>query len=66
MLLQLNPTIPVITRLGKAYAHIVIDMGQEHHLLWVCFLRSNGECHTFRNPEIRLEANETMGVKNDI
>jgi hypothetical protein len=58
-LLQLKPTIPVNTPRGPGFAHVLIDMGQEHHLLWVVFLDS-GECWTFRNPEIRLQANSTM------
>lgn len=60
MILQLDPTIPVITPEGKGFAHLVIDYGQEHHLLWVVFLDNTGECWTFSNPEVRAQPNPTM------
>jgi hypothetical protein len=59
-MLQLNPTVPVVTPKGKGFAHFLIDYGQEHHLLWVVFLDDNGECWTFANPEVRVQANPTM------
>jgi hypothetical protein len=61
MILQLNPPIPLDTPRGKAFAHVLIDYGQEHHLLWVCFIDETGECRAFQNPEVRLQHNETMG-----
>lgn len=61
MICQLNPPLPVYTPKGPALAHLVIDYGPEHHLLWTCFLNAGGECWTFSNMEIRLEANLTMG-----
>ena len=61
MILQLDPTIPLNTPKGKGFAHLLIDMGQEHHLLWVVFLDLSGECWTFPNPEVRLQPNVTMG-----
>ncbi len=60
MILQLNPQLPLLTPKGKAYAHFLIDYSQEHDLLWVCFIRDTGECWTFPNPQVRLEANETL------
>ena len=33
MILQLNPTMPLTTPLGRALAHFLIDNGDEHHLL---------------------------------
>lgn len=42
-------------------AHFLIDYGYEHYLLFVTFLDDTGQCWTFRNTEIRLQANETMG-----
>lgn len=63
MLLQLDPTIPLSTPKGKGFAHFLIDMGQEHHLLWVVFLDETAECWTFPNPEVRLQSNPTMGVR---
>lgn len=56
MILQLNPPIPVETPKGKAMAQFLIDYGVEHHLLWVCF-QENGECWSWRNPDIRGETN---------
>ncbi len=61
MILQLEPPIPVETARGKGLAHIVIDPGIEHHLLWVVFLDESRECWTFPNPEIRAQSNPTMG-----
>lgn len=60
---QLNPTIPMDTPLGRGFAHFVIDYGQEHHLLWVVFIDSTGECWTFPNPEVRIQPNPTMGTR---
>ena len=65
MILQLNPTIPVITPKGRAQAVFVIDYGPEHDLIWVCFLDANGECWSYRNADIRAEKNITMGRKYD-
>jgi len=61
MLTQLNPPLPLITPKGKAWAHIVIDYGQEHDLLWVCFQDETGECWTWSNREVRIQENITMG-----
>lgn len=60
-MIQLLPTIPLETPKGKATAHFLIDPGSEHHLQWVCFVDATGECWVFRNPEVRLQANPTMG-----
>ena len=65
MILQLNPTIPVITPKGRAQAVFVIDYGPEHDLIWVCFLDANGACWSYRNTDIRAEKNVTMGRKYD-
>jgi hypothetical protein len=59
-MLQLDPPLPVITPAGKALAHVLIDYGAEHDLLWVCF-QDNGECWTWRNQDIRAEKNITFG-----
>lgn len=59
-MIQLNPLIPLETPKGKADAHFLIDYGPEANLLWVCFIRATGECWTFANKDIRLEANPTM------
>jgi len=61
MLTQLNPPLPLITPKGKAWAHIVIDYGQEHDLLWVCFQDETGECWTWGNRDVHIQENITMG-----
>lgn len=58
---QLDPPLPLETPKGRGYAHMVIDMGMEHDLLWVVFLDDNGECWTFRNAQVRMQKNMTMG-----
>jgi hypothetical protein len=60
-LLQLNPPIPVITPKGKAWAHAMIDYSQEHHLVWVCFQDDTGECWSWQNRDVRIQANPTLG-----
>lgn len=67
MMLQLNPPIPVDTPYGSAFAHMIIDYGQEHDLYWVCFQDETGECWTWSNKDIRAQKNITLGRKgNDI
>jgi hypothetical protein len=61
-MLQLDPAIPVVTPNGKALAHVVIDYGPEHDLLWVCF-QDNGEIWTYRNQDVRADTNITFGRK---
>lgn len=63
MLLQLEPSIPLITPKGRGRAVVLIDYGIEENLLWVVFLDDSGECWTFQNKDIRAEANITMGAK---
>ena len=60
-LLQLDPPLPLNTPKGPGLAHVMIDYGPEHHLIWVVFLDSEGECWAFQNPEIRMRSNPTMG-----
>lgn len=60
MLLQLNPPLPLTTPKGRGLAHMVIDYGPEHNLLWVVF-QDSGEIWTFGNPEVRADQNITMG-----
>jgi hypothetical protein len=59
-MLRLNPPIPVITPKGKAWAHVLIDYSQEHHLVWVCF-QDTGECWSWQNKDIRIQPNPTLG-----
>ena len=62
-MLQLSPTIPLDTPRGPGRAHVLIDYGEEQHLIWVVFLDATGECWAFKNPEVRLQPNPTMGVR---
>ncbi len=61
MIHQLTPPLPLVTKMGKGWAHLVIDYSQEHDLLWVVFLDASGECWTFKNADIRMVENLTMG-----
>ena len=63
MLLQLNPSLPMDTPRGKGRALLVIDPGEDHHLLWTVALDETGEIWTFPNPEVRLQPNQTFGVR---
>jgi len=60
VIIQLDPTIPLETPQGKAKAHFLIDYGQEHHLLWVCFQDDTGECWSWTNGQVRLQENISM------
>lgn len=59
MMLQLNPPLPVVTPLGPALAHILIDYGCEHDLHWVCIQKDTCEIWTWSNPDIRAAENIT-------
>jgi hypothetical protein len=61
MITQLNPPIPVITPDGKGMAHMVIDYGVEHDLLFVVFQDDGGECWCWQNKYIRAGTNITIG-----
>lgn len=60
MITQLNPPLPLTTPQGKAWAHFVIDYGQEHDLFWICFQDESGECWTWSNRDIRIQSNATL------
>ena len=60
-LIQLNPPLPVVTPLGKGLAHVLIDYGIEHSLLWVCFQTDTRECWTWSNKDIKADKNITIG-----
>lgn len=59
-MLQLDPPLPVNTPKGPALAHVLLDYGAEHDLVWVCF-QDNGECWCWRNQDIRATTNTTFG-----
>jgi len=60
-MIQLNPPLPIVTPLGKSFAHVLIDYGIEHDLMWVCFQNDTGECWTWANKDIRADKNITIG-----
>lgn len=62
-MLQLNPTIPLFTPKGPARAVALIDYGEDHDLIWVCFVNESGECWSFRNQDIRQVENLTFSRK---
>ena len=65
MILQLNPTIPIIRISDKmnGYAFLIIDYSQEHNLLFVCGM-DNGEIWTLNNKEIRIPKNISLDRSN--
>lgn len=60
MIVQLNPTLPVVTPKGKGEAVMVIDYSKEDDLYWVV-IQQNCEIWTWRNSEIRAQKNITAG-----
>lgn len=62
MLLQLNPPIWLSTPKGDALAHVLIDYGPDHDLLWTAFVKSTGECWTFPNKDVRAVKNISLGM----
>lgn len=64
MLTQLNPPLPLVTPKGSGFAHMVIDYSQEHDLIWVVFIDSTGECWSFKNSEVRMGTNISLGRVN--
>lgn len=66
MMLQLNPTMPIIRVSDgmKGYVFIVIDYSQEHDLLYVCAM-DNGEIWTLNNKTIRVQNNISLGRVNN-
>jgi hypothetical protein len=61
MMLQLNPTIPII-RISDGmmgYAFLVIDYSQEHNLLFTCAM-DDGEIWTLSNKDIRVQENTSL------
>ena len=66
MIIQLEPTLPLITPKGSGYAHFLIEHGDENHLQWVCFQDDTGECWTWENVDIKIQPNITMGRRPDV
>ena len=65
MIVQLNPTIPIIRISDRmnGYAFLIIDYSQEHNLLFVCAM-DNGEIWTLNNKEIRIPKNISLDRSN--
>jgi hypothetical protein len=61
MMLQLDPPIPLDTPRGPALAHVLVDYGPEHNLMWVCFGDADGQIWTWDNSKVRAQKNITMG-----
>lgn len=61
MMLQLDPPLWLTTPKGLGLAHVLIDGGLEHDLLWVCFINDTGEVWTFSNENVRAAKNITIG-----
>lgn len=61
-MLNLKPPLPVeIIGKGRGFAFVLIDYGQEHHLMWVVALDDGGEIWCASNPEVRVQANWSLG-----
>ena len=60
-MIQLDPTIPVVTPDGKGEAIGWIDYSKDDDLLWIVFLQSNGECWIYPNHLVRACPNITVG-----
>ena len=62
MFTQLDPPIPLhVLGRGDGYALAVIDYGPEHNLLWVTAIDATGEIWCAPNPEVRMQANWSLG-----
>lgn len=59
-ILQLNPTIPVMTPKGAGQAILIIDYSSEHNLIWTVIIDATGEIWSFQNPHVRGQKNITM------
>lgn len=59
---ELRVPLYLETPKGDALCYFVVWLHQDHDLLWVCFIEATRECWTFRNPEVRLCWNHTMGL----
>ena len=67
MFTQLDPPIPLhVLGKGDGYALGVIDYGQEHNLLWVTAIDGSGEIWCAPNPQVRMQANWSMGREQSL
>jgi len=59
---QLDPPLPLhVVDRGNGTAVAVIDYGPEFDLLWVVGFDDGGEIWCVPNPQVRLQANWSMG-----
>ena len=61
-MLQLNPTMPVHTKLGKGRAILIIDYGMDINTCWVVALNSTGKIKHFDSNDVVIEDNRTYGT----
>ncbi len=64
-MLQLSPTIPVVTPDGEGEAIGWLDYSKDDHLMWVVFLKATGECWIYPNPRIRAVPNSSFDRMGD-
>jgi hypothetical protein len=62
IMMQLRPPVELDTPKGRAWAWVLTNWGIDHDLEWTCFVTETGQCWTFRNPEVRMAKNVTMGM----
>lgn len=62
MMLQLNPPIPCEDEDGRqGYAHVLIDYGTEHHLLWLVAWDDTRDFWCVQNRNLRVQQNLSLG-----
>lgn len=63
---QLDPPLPLhVVDRGAGMAIAVIDYGAEFDLLWVVGMDDGGEVWCVPNPQVRLQANWSMGRRKE-
>lgn len=61
-LLRLSPPIYVMTPLGEAYAHVLIDYGIDHNSVWLVALCETGSVVHCDSSEVRFMGNEMLNL----
>jgi hypothetical protein len=59
-MLQLDPPIPVVTADGEGEAIGWMDYSKDDDLMWIVFLKKNGECWIYPNAKVRAVPNITF------
>lgn len=65
MILQLNPTIDVLTTKGEAEAIMIIDYGVNVNTVWLCRMKGGKVLH-FYSDDIRMYGNPMNGKGWDV